>query len=59
MAPAVALDVVGEAGGNDRGGRYTVFVLHRAGKLGDTRRTTVSTTNAKDYCVTTMLDFSP
>jgi len=59
MAPAVALDVVRETGSDDGGCRYTVVILQRSGKFGDTRRASVSTTHTDDGGVTIFLYLRP
>jgi hypothetical protein len=59
MAAAVALDVVGKAGGNDWSGRDTEIVLECPGKFGDTRRASVSAAHTEDGGITALLDFRP
>jgi len=59
MTPAVTLDVVHKTGSNDGGRRHTIGVLHRPGKVGDTRRTAVSAADAEDNGVTTFFNLGP
>jgi len=59
VAPIVTLDIVRETGGDDGGCRDVVIALHRPGKIGDTRRTSVSAADAEDNGVTVFLDFFP
>ena len=59
MALAVVLHVIGKACADDRGRRYTVVIFHGAGKIADTRRTSVSATDSEDHGVPGFLYLLP
>ena len=59
MGVTIPYDIFRESCGDDGGSGHTVLTFHGSGKLGETRRTAVSTTNTEDDTIRLFLEFRP